>query len=368
MQKIFCVIGLITLFGMMPTDAHASPVIRTGNEVTLKEDQSVAGDFYGLGNTVTNSAKMTGDAYIGGWSVTQNGETVSDLVVLAATLQVHAPVGDDLRAVGGQIVIADRVEGDVVVFAGELSILSTAEIDGDVMFYGGSLDINGPVKGAVFGSAERVRIDGSVGKDVTVTARNELELGSHASIAGDVSYKSQQPISRALESNVVGDVSRDETHVFVDEDTRPSIVPFLVVLFSGLVMRFMFGARLSAFLGRTTATFGPALLFGFASFILVPIAIVLAFVSVLGIGIGATLLFGYFLVISFSFMLSGAFLGGVISRFVQGTPTYGVLWITLGTAVLYMLTFIPMVGLPAAALVTLIVCGGCVMRLYEYYR
>lgn len=368
MQNFMRVFALVALLLIIPSVTFASPVIRTGNEVSLKEDQEVSGDFYGLGSSVTNSAKMTGDSHIAGWAVTQNGETVSDLTVIAATLQVHAPVGDDLRAIGGQVVIGDRVVGDVAVFAGELTILSTAEIDGDVMFYGGVLNVEGPVKGSVFGSAESVRIDANIGKDVTVTARNEMVLGSHANIAGDVSYKSQSVANRALESTVVGEITRDESHVFVVEETRPSAIPFLIMLFSGFVMRFMFGARLSAFLSKTTSVFGPALLFGFASVFLIPIAIVLSFVSVLGIGIGVALLAGYLLLASFSFMLAGVFLGGVLSRYGMGAASYGVFWITLGTAVLYALTFVPVIGTLSATVITLMVFGGCMMRLYELYR
>jgi hypothetical protein len=362
---IFLAIGVAI---SLPHYVSAAPVIRTGEEVSLKEDQAVTGDFYALAGTVLNSAAMSGDSYIIAGSVTQNGETASDLVVAAGTLQVHATVGDDLRAVGGQVVIAGRVVGDVAVFAGELTILSTAEIDGDVIFYGGSLDVKGPVKGSVFASGENIRIDAPVGSDVTVTARNEVVFGARSDIKGDLSYRSPKEAVRAIESTVVGTFSRDERITFADEENRPSPIPFFVMLFSGFVMRFLFGARQSAFLTQTVHSFGPAALIGFAAFMLLPIAIILAFVSVLGMVFGFALLFAYLLIGVLSWALAGVFLGGLISRYATGSASYSVMWISIGTAVLYALAFVPIIGALGAFVIALMVFGGFVMRLYELYR
>lgn len=360
----FFFVALIAL----PAFACAAPVIRTGNEVSLKEDQAVAGDFYALAGSVVNSAKVSGDSYMAAGSITQNGETTSDLVVAGGTIQLHAPVGDDVRAVGGQVVIGEHVSGDVVVLGGELVILSTAEIAGDVMFYGGTLSVRGPVKGAIYASAETIDIDAVIGKDVTVTAHKKLSLGEHSKVAGDLTYRSANEAERAIDSNVSGTYRRDDTYSVTESPSRPSAVPFFVLLFTGFVYRFLLGTRVAALLARSVAMPGHSALLGLATLVLAPVVIGLAFVSVLGILLGSALLFAYFAALALAFSFSGIVLGAFISRIATGQASYNILWITIGTAVLYALTFVPYVGLMAPLAVTLIVLGSFTSRGYEFYR
>lgn len=366
-RSVFCTVFLGAVL-IVPAFAYAAPVIRTGETVSLKEDQSVPGDFYVFGGQVTNSAKVGGDSYVAAGEVTQNGEIVADLSAIVGRLFVHAPVGDDVRVVGGQVTIADRVEGDVVVLGGELTILSTAEIGGDVMFYGGALNIEGTVRGSVFAKAETIRIDARVLHDVDATAGGELVFGAHADIGGNVAYKSSKEAVRALDSVIVGSIVRDESIIFKDEDARPSTLPLLIMLFSSLVARFLYGTWLSSFFVRINDSFGSSALIGFSGFILLPIAIILTLASVLGSVIGLALLCLYFFLLSVSWGVSGMFLGGLISRYATGTASYSVWWIVLGTLILYAVTFIPHLGMLAALIVTLMVFGGFILRIYEHYK
>ncbi len=358
----------VFLFVLLPSIASASPVIRTGENISLKDDQAVSGDFYVVGGTVTNSATVTGDAYYVAGTVTQNGPISSDLAMVTGRAEVHAPVGDDVRVVGGEVVIAGKVGGDVVVVGGELTILSTAEIEGDVIFYGGQLTIEGAVKGSVLARAETVRIDARIGKDTDISARNELVFGAHADVGGDVTYSSRKEIVRALDSVIVGTISRDETRIFSDTTVKPNLFPILVLLFTGLVARFVLVGWLTQFFSRLHTTFGYAAFAGFAGLVLTPVIIILTFVSVLGAFIGAMLLFFFLFLLALSWGLAGVFLGGLISRYATGKASYSILWITLGTILLYALTFIPYIGDVLGLLVVLVVFGGFIIRMYERYR
>jgi hypothetical protein len=186
MQPYFLrTIGYLAFFLLFvfPSVLQAAPVIRTGDTISLKEDQSIPGDFYTFGGSVTNAARVGGDTYVIAGTVTQNGDITADLSGLVGQLEVHAPVGDDVRIAGGRVVIASKVAGDVVMVGGELVITSTAEIEGDVLFYGGVLSIEGTVKGSVLARAETIRVDARIGKDISVTAANELVLGAHADVS-----------------------------------------------------------------------------------------------------------------------------------------------------------------------------------------
>jgi cytoskeletal protein CcmA (bactofilin family) len=353
---------------IVPLVAFASPVIRTGDTVSLKEDQAVSGDFYALGGSVTNSAKISGDTYIAAGTITQNGEVGADLTAAVGQIEIHAPITDDVRIAGGRVVVANKVGGDVLVVGGELVIASTAEIEGDVLFYGGSLLIEGTVKGSVLAKSETVRIDARIGKDVDVTANVELVFGAHADVGGNVKYKSGKEMVRAIDSVIVGSVTRDESFTLADEPTGPTPMPILIMLFTGLVVRFVFGTRITTFMNQVGVSFGHAALIGFAGLVLIPVAALLALASVLGIVIGATIIFAYITLLIVSWSLSGLFLGGLLSRYATGTASYGPLWIILGTLTIYATTFIPGFGNILALVVMLMVLGGFLRLLYARYR
>lgn len=365
-MKIYATVFLLTLF-LLPLLVSAAPVIRTGENVSLKEDQAISGDFYVLGGSVTNSAAVSGDTYVAAGTLTQNGPIAADLAVVAGRVEVHASIGDDVRVLGGKVVLADKVAGDVVVLGGELTILSTAEVAGDVLFYGGSLIVEGVVKGSVLAKAETVRIDAVIGKDVDATAKQELVLGARANVSGAVTYRSGRDVIRAVDSHV-GSISRDESMLFTEDTVKPSLFPILLLLFAGLVARFMLPVWLVQFFTRVNTSFGFAAFAGFAGLILIPIAVALTFVSVLGIFVGISLLFFYLFLLSVSIALSGMFLGGFISKYATGSASYSILWIFLGTTILYLLTFVPFVGGLITTLAVLTVFGGLLIRMYERYR
>ncbi len=367
-MKYSLILGSLFLFCLFPLSLFAAPVIRTGDQVSLKEDQGVTGDFYAVGRSVSNSSQMDADAYIIAASIVQNGEVAADLLMIAATAQVLGPVGDDVRIVAGNAVVSDHVAGDVVVVGGELTILSTAEIDGDVIFYGGSLDLAGKVGGSVFARAEDVRIDGTVGKDIDAVGARSVTLGAHADVAGDVVYESHAEIVRALDANVGGTVTRNETGALDEPSSAPSILPLVVLLFSGFAARFVFGAHLATLLTRTQNSFGMSALVGFAAFILAPVALALAFASMVGAAIGLVLLLAYLFAVIVAILLSGVFVGGAISHYATGATSYSIFWMTIGTLVLYALSMLPYIGLLATLLIILMVLGGMIIKLYELIK
>ena len=359
----------LCLFALCAPLAHASPVIRTGETISLKSDQSVAGDFYAVGGTLTNSASVGGDSTVVAGTVTQDGSTTVDFSAIAGRVELHAPVGDDVRVLGGNVVIADKVGGDVVVVGGELTILSTASIAGDVIFYGGTLTVEGPVRGSIFGRAESVRIDAKVEKDIDVTAQSGLVFGAHADVTGNTVYRSPKEAVRAVNAVFGGSLSRDTEALFSTSDnSRPSLVPFFVLLFTGFVARFLCAQWLTVFFARLQTAYGHAMLAGFAALIRVPIAVLLLFVSVLGALLGGAMLAFYIGLILLAIGIAGVFLGGVIAHVVTGKVSYSVLWVLVGTGVFYTLQFIPYIGGLCVLALVLTVFGGFVMHLYRLVR
>src|SRR5690348_1840252 len=93
---------LLAVAVSVPAYAHAETVLRVGDNISVDAEQIVDGNYYvsvgPFGNT-TMSGNVKGDMYALGGMVTTNGPVGSDLSILSASSQIHAPVAGDVRIV-----------------------------------------------------------------------------------------------------------------------------------------------------------------------------------------------------------------------------------------------------------------------------
>lgn len=363
------VAGMMLGFVFMPFVASAETVLRVGESVSVTADQTVLEDFYAAGGVVTVSGAIEGDMYATGGSVTVNGNIAEDLSILGGSVQVHAPVADDVRVVGGEVTIADRVEGDLFVLAGSLQVLSSAEIVGNVFFYGGEAVINGAVGGSVMGAAERFRIDAPVAGNVDVASSRPLTLGERASISGDVAYTSFGEMVRAQNAVVEGNVLRNEP----EADDRglgigSMLTALIVHLFALLCLYLGFKRQLVMFAAATARQTPRNGLLGLAAIFATPILAVFLIVTFLGMLLGLLGLFAFFALLMLAFVLVPAIVGGFIAQLLTNQFTVSLTWIVAGALVVHMLLIIPYVGILLVVAAVAVTFGGLVFRLYQLVR
>lgn len=367
MQTYFKISALCILGVVVPSVALASPVLRSGEEVTVSEAQAVEGNFYAAGGAVTISGSVEGDLYAASGTVTINGEVADDVVVAAGTTQIHGEVGDDVRVLAGEVTIAGSVGGDLLVLGGIVRVLSTAQIDGDVLFFGGESDLDGDVRGGVSGRAEAVRINGPIRGDVSVVTTRALQLGDQAHVGGDIEYWSVRDAVRAPGSVVVGDMTK---HVSIEgaQEDGISMLPILMLFFTTLVYLTLFKGALVPFMHRSVARFGVYSLIGLGVVLGVPVAAVLLMVSVIGMPVGAALFLLWGIVLLVSWSLGGLFLGAVLARYLEGEVSLSLKWALLGTLVFALLSYMPYLGPLVVVVVALILIGSMAAYGYAHLR
>lgn len=360
--KIFFPVAVVVL--LVPLITLAGPVVRTGEEVTVEADQVVDGDLYLFGGASVISGEVQGDAYVVGGSVTHNGTISEDLVVAGGAVQIHGAVEDDVRIIGGEVTIADTISGDLVVVGGSVRVLSTATVLGDLLFLGGEITIDAPIGGSVFGFGDTLRIDASVGKDVSVTTGKTLTLGDRAEILGNVIHKGPRELIRGQGAVVVGDIQYE-----VPEHKANSYESFIIsigiLLFGGLTILLLLKPILTAFVKRTESHYGSQGLLGLAVFIGMPVVSVLLMISVIGAIVGIIVLLLYLLILLTSWLLAGPLLGTLLwRRFKKNTgPT--IVTVVFGVVIFELLFIIPFIGPLLALVIMLITIGAVSQRLYN---
>jgi cytoskeletal protein CcmA (bactofilin family) len=358
--------ALLIVILTVPSVALAASVMRTGEGVSVAADQAVEGDFYGLGNNVTMSGEVTEDLLIIGGKVKVNGKTGSDLAVLAGDVQIDGLIGDDARIVAGEVTVAGEVLGDLVVLAGSLKVLSTAKISGDILFFGTDAVISGEVGKSIFGTSERIRIEGVVRGDIEVKT-GSLTLGERADVTGMVKYTSANEIVRAQNARVAGQVIQNKPAL--EEATfRDVLVPLLILLFAALVWYLLFGRLLQRVSTQVVVHPVRSMLIGFGLFFLIPIAVSILVASMLGLLLGLTLVFAYIALLFAAVTISGIVAGTYLFTLMTPKHATGIPSVLFGTSVFFLLLYIPIIGPVLCIALVLTTMGALATHLYRTIR
>ncbi len=359
-------LGLVVLLSL-PLPTAASTVVRSGETVAISADQSVEGDFYGLGGTVALSGEVSEDVLVVGGTVTMNGDVGADAALIGGTVDVHGLVNDDVRIIGGTVTVAGEITGNLVVVASDLKILSTAKIGGDVLFFGAKGDISGAVAGDVFGTSEYLRVDAPVGGGLDVKTRS-LVLGERAEIAENVSYTSAFELTRAQNAVVTGDVVRSESVVVTENRFKSALIPFLITLFAALVFFLLFKRFTCVVTENTHAHQLRSVLIGFGVIFLIPIAAMILLLSTLGSFLGVLLMATYFVFIMLMLILMGGVAGSYVMPLLKQGNEVTVLSIVVGVVLVHVFLYVPIIGPLLIIPLAVLTLGVIAERVYQLLR
>ncbi|MEN9920124.1 MAG: hypothetical protein RL538_17 [Candidatus Parcubacteria bacterium] len=343
------------------TPAEATSVIRTGETVSVENDQKIEGDFYSMANILNVSGEIAGDMVSIGRKVTVNGSVTSDALLAGESVDVHGAIGDDVRVVAGDVVIAKPITGDLFVLAGSVTILSTASVGGDVILYSGEADISGSVGGNILGQVENLRIDAPVKGSIDV-ATGQLILGDKADIAGNVKYTSLATLERSPNAKMAGDpVRNDPVNETEGVAYKAFLVPLLMLLFSTLVWYLIAKQLLIRVTERALVRGIRPFATGFVFLFAAPVVFVVLIVSVLGSFVGVTALVAYLFAILLALFSMAAVLGQLLmyvykKRFMPLSPVI----LVSGVAGIALLVLVPVLG-PALLLALFMVTLGALV-------
>ena len=348
---------LLIGFFSLSFSAEARTVIRSGDTVSLASEQQIEGDFYTAAGRTNLSGTVTEDLLSIAGQIRVNGTVGQDVFILAGTADVLGSVGDDVRIIAGEAVVAESVAGDVFVISGTVDILSTAAIAGDLVVYGGDVTVAGTIEGDILGGAERLRVDGPVGGGIDVEV-GLLTLGANASVTDAVRYTSTETAVRAPDAIVGAELVRNDPPIITTQSftIEPILMPILVVVFGTLVWFLLSRYSLDRVTRRALRISPRAGLIGFAALMIVPLSMLLLFVSQVGLLLGILVLLGYLLLFFLAVAAVPVVLGQLLLRvFNQPTTELSLLSVVVGVVAIGLLLLLPILGpilLAAAFVVT----------------
>ena len=104
--------------------------LRTGETVMVPANESVDGDLYLVGGTVTMDGNVDGDLTVVGGQVTVNGTVTGDVLAAGGMISIGGTIEGDLRQAGGQTTLGGDVGEDVLAAGGRRAAAATGAAGG----------------------------------------------------------------------------------------------------------------------------------------------------------------------------------------------------------------------------------------------
>jgi hypothetical protein len=145
-------------------------------------------DVLATGSMATIMDSVPGDAILASGDASFGGVAGGDYLGAGGKQAISGRVHGSLRAAGGQIHVAATVDRNVSIAAGAIELDSAAVITRNAYLFGGNVEVVGTVRGSLVAYGGAVVLNGVVGGDVDVGG-GSLRIGPHAQIAGNLRYR-----------------------------------------------------------------------------------------------------------------------------------------------------------------------------------
>ncbi len=347
-------LSLVILAGIAQAQT-ADEKFRTGNDVTIPAGQTVAHDLYAFAGSVLIAGTVDGDLVASGGTVDVTGTVTGDVIAAGGNVSINGTVNGDARIAGGAMSIGGTVEEDLLATGGQVALATSGSIGEDMVAASGRLTIDGAVAGNLLASTGAYQKSGTIGGTEDVRIATVPAGGATAA-------------PPTLTDTVVNTFQH-----------------FLIVLLAGAIMLWLapraYAATKAAIQQRPLPAAGWGLL-GLLGYVVVLILIVLAMVvfgiifalvgfedlvgldvlggvaAILGVTTGFVVITGYL-----ADAIVGAALAGLVMRSASTTRTREFALLAIGTAVVVVLSAIPVIG-PVVKLVVVVLGLGAVLMTF----
>ena len=358
---------LALAFAAAPEPARALLVHR-GSDYHVAAGERVAESVLTRGaDRVDVDGTIDGDLIAMAERVTVRGQISGSLYVFCRELEITGTIGGAVHSISEHVRVEGTVRGGAYALVENLTLTSTARVQGDVGAISEEAVVEGSVARDLYVDGDRLDVRGAVGRHVSSHWLEELTLRDGTRVGGnvDVRLPEGRSIERAPGARVDGEVRvavlESPREHYLDHYKSGRFYAFHLAWFTAAFLFGLIAHRLGPVVFRGTIANGSQLLrtlvTGFVMLVVMPIAVIAAALTIVGIPIAIAASFLYIIALYTADIAVGAWLGGLIlppaddSLFEFGKS------LAIGLAIVSVVSLVPFVG-PSAAVVALLLGLG----------
>jgi cytoskeletal protein CcmA (bactofilin family) len=332
--------------GVLAAPAPAAATeFRKGQTVEVGESEKITGDLYVSGERVKIEGTVDGDVIAAGKDLEIDGHVTGDVITAGQSLRIRGQVDGNVRSAGNNVTITGTVGKNVTWFGETVSVDAPGKVGGSITMFGSTLRLDGRLERDILFFADEVSVNSYVGGGIRGKGRM-LMISSGAQVGGPIRFEGEKPAEVSSQAKLASPVEFIQAQPKHNYRTggyyvwqviwAASFVLFGLVLFA-LMPKFSGDAVAAAEQYGASAGLGVLVIFG------VPIAAVIACITVVGLFLGISTLFLWYASLYYAQVIVGALVGQwLLGRTQEWWPLIGRM--TMGLLLVRLCTTIPEVG------------------------
>jgi cytoskeletal protein CcmA (bactofilin family) len=279
--------------GICAAASTSSPAMATefrgnGDTVEVERNEVIKGDLFAHGHHVKIEGTVDGDVYVFCQGADIEGHVTGDVIAFAQILRVTGKVDGNIRSFTNTTLVSGNLAKNLLSFAETVTVDPTGKVGGSVTTFVNTLTIDGSVGRDILAFAGEITIGGPIGGGVQAQG-NHLTFNSGAQVGGAVKFKGNKApeVSSGAKLAVPVVFTREEHHSRYQDSgfyVWHVIWTAAVILF-GLVL-FVLLPNFARVTVDSAERYGASFGLGVLVFFGVPIAALIACVTVVGLLVG----------------------------------------------------------------------------------
>jgi cytoskeletal protein CcmA (bactofilin family) len=294
----------------LPQTVSASEV-RKGHSVDVREGETIKGDIFLFGDRVRIDGTVDGDVYAFSQDVTVNGHVTGDVIAGAHTVRIGGKVDGNIRVALNTLTVTGSVGKNALIFSDYADLDSSGNIGGSITAFGQTLNVEGKLGRDILIYSKHLDVSGTVGGGIQAKGET-MSIGASGKVDGPVRFEGENAPEVSPGAKLASPVQYTKWEHKPEYRTSGYYV-WRVIWTAALVL---FGLVLFALMPafaqesvNSAERYGASLGLGVLVFFGVPIAAVIACVTVVGLPIGITSFLLWLMALSISQMVVGGLIG-----------------------------------------------------------
>jgi cytoskeletal protein CcmA (bactofilin family) len=336
----FCAVGAL----LMPATASAQD-IRKGESVEIRSDETVKGDLFVFARRARIDGKVDGDVYLFSHDASVGGHVTGDVIAFAQVLRVGGTVDGNVRSATNTISLTGNVARNVLTFDEMVDLDGSSKIGGSLTAFAHSINLDGGIGRSVLLFAQDATLSGSVDGEINAKGDN-LRINGSAKVDGPIRFEGKNP------PDVASNAKLASPPVFKQMERRPEyaegsyfvwqVIWLAAYVLFGLVLFQLMPVFSKEAVGNVEQ-YGASFGLGVLVFFGVPIAALIACITVVGLFVGLATLFAWYAGLYYAQTVVGALVGQwLLGRTRETWPLIGRM--VVGIVIVRLTTMIPHAG------------------------
>jgi cytoskeletal protein CcmA (bactofilin family) len=329
----------------LPAPAAAMEIHKAEGTYELSKDEVVKSDLMVTCARGRIDGTVEGDLFFFGQSVEISGHVKGDAIVFAQSVRVTGQVDGNIRSMANNLTITGTVARNVLTFNEIVTLDSAGKVDGSLTAFAQTIGIDGHLGRDVLAFDGDTTISGNVGGEIRVKGDN-MSIVSSAQVGGPIHYEGDNPARVAsgakLASPVEYTVRQHKSQYKEGHYYLWRVIWTAAFILFGLVL-FLLMPRFAEETVLAGERVGAPLGLGLLVFFAVPIAAIIACITVVGIPLGVLTVGLWMLAINCAEIVVGTVIGNWI--FGRTSDTWGLIGRMAAGFVLVRIVYTPLMHL-----------------------